>query len=74
MAPQMISRRKLTGLSGLGMLLSGRAARAQGNPTSFSVEPPELVGEEWLNTPGNRPLTLKSRRGKVTIVHFWTFG
>jgi thiol-disulfide isomerase/thioredoxin len=35
---------------------------------------PELVGTSWLNTPGGKPLTLASRRGKVTIVHFWTFG
>ena len=35
---------------------------------------PELVAEGWLNvTVTNRP-TLASRKGKVTIVHFWTYG
>jgi peroxiredoxin len=34
---------------------------------------PELIGPQWLNTPGNRPITLASRHGKVTIVEFWTF-
>jgi hypothetical protein len=35
---------------------------------------PELVGHEWRNTPGNARLTLAAERGKVTILHFWTFG
>jgi hypothetical protein len=35
---------------------------------------PELVGTSWLNTPKNASLTLAARKGKVTIVHFWTFG
>jgi peroxiredoxin len=33
---------------------------------------PELVGSTWLNTEG-RALKLAELRGKVTIVHFWTF-
>ncbi|HXQ75298.1 MAG TPA: cytochrome c biogenesis protein DipZ [Acidimicrobiales bacterium] len=27
----------------------------------------------WLNTPGGRPLTLASLRGKVVLVDFWTY-
>jgi cytochrome c biogenesis protein CcdA/thiol-disulfide isomerase/thioredoxin len=27
----------------------------------------------WLNTPGNRPLTLQGLRGKVALVDFWTY-
>src|SRR5207249_8236083 len=27
----------------------------------------------WLNTPGDRPLTLASLRGKVVLVDFWTY-
>lgn len=32
---------------------------------------PELVGSQWLNTPGGQPITLASRRGKVTVVEFY---
>ncbi len=34
----------------------------------------ELVGREWLNSPSGKPITLASRLGNVTVVHFWTFG
>ena len=34
----------------------------------------ELVGGPWLNTRQGAPITLASRKGKVTLVHFWTFG
>jgi len=27
----------------------------------------------WLNTPGNRPLTLAQLKGKVVLVDFWTY-
>ena len=35
---------------------------------------PELTGDSWLNLPKGSTLSLASRKGKVTIVHFWTFG
>jgi thiol-disulfide isomerase/thioredoxin len=35
---------------------------------------PELVGKRWFNTPGEKPLSLASRKGKVTVVEFWTLG
>ncbi len=35
---------------------------------------PEFVdNQRWFNTPGNRPLTLKSLRGRVVLVDFWTY-
>ncbi len=35
---------------------------------------PEFVGNErWFNTPGERPLTLRSLRGRVVLVDFWTY-
>jgi cytochrome c biogenesis protein CcdA/thiol-disulfide isomerase/thioredoxin len=35
---------------------------------------PELGGiSHWLNTPGDRPLTLAGLRGKVVLVDFWTY-
>jgi peroxiredoxin len=32
------------------------------------------VGNSWLNVPKGVEMSLASRRGKVTVVHFWTFG
>jgi cytochrome c biogenesis protein CcdA/thiol-disulfide isomerase/thioredoxin len=35
---------------------------------------PEFVdNQQWFNTPGDRPLTLKSLRGRVVLVDFWTY-
>lgn len=35
---------------------------------------PEFVGtEQWFNTPGDRPLTLRGLRGRVVLVDFWTY-
>lgn len=58
------------GLSGAALLLSSPAAA---NPIALNTPAPELVGGAWLNTPRNAPITLASRKGKVTIVEFWTF-
>jgi cytochrome c biogenesis protein CcdA/thiol-disulfide isomerase/thioredoxin len=29
--------------------------------------------QDWFNTPGNRPLSLASLRGRVVLVDFWTY-
>jgi cytochrome c biogenesis protein CcdA/thiol-disulfide isomerase/thioredoxin len=35
---------------------------------------PEFTGtQRWFNTPGDRPLTLASLRGRVVLVDFWTY-
>ena len=35
---------------------------------------PEFTGvTAWLNTPGDRPLSLAALRGKVVLVDFWTY-
>jgi cytochrome c biogenesis protein CcdA/thiol-disulfide isomerase/thioredoxin len=35
---------------------------------------PEFVGtQQWFNTPGDRPLTLRSLRGRVVLIDFWTY-
>lgn len=59
----------------LALVFTGsiRASRAQ-QPIELDVPAPELVGGPWLNTARNAPITLAARRGKVTIVEFWTFG
>ena len=53
--------------------LNDRSALAKPATEVASKKAPELVGGPWLNTPDNQPITLASRRGKVTIVEFWTF-
>lgn len=42
------------------------------NPIVQNAAAPELVGSRWVNTP--HPITLASLKGKVTILHFWTYG
>ena len=66
----------LLGFALCAALTVGRGARpaAAQNPATFNVAPPELVGGPWLNTHEKASLTLASRKGKVTILHFWTFG
>jgi cytochrome c biogenesis protein CcdA/thiol-disulfide isomerase/thioredoxin len=35
---------------------------------------PEFVDtQRWFNTPGDRPLTMRSLRGRVVLVDFWTY-
>ncbi len=49
---------------------------ARGGQSSLPVlgEAPEFVGtEQWFNTPGDRPLSLRSLRGRVVLVDFWTY-
>lgn len=61
---------------GIAVLLWVTTANGQpaSQPTAMNVAAPELVGGPWLNTPDGNPITLASRRGQVTILHFWTFG
>jgi hypothetical protein len=61
-------------LGGFAASLASAARADEPNPAALHVPAPELVGREWRNTRGNAPLTLASERGKVTILHFWTFG
>jgi hypothetical protein len=70
---------RLSSVIRLGLLATatalclGGAALAQ-QPFIINVPAPELVSGAWLNTAGGKPITLASRRGKVTVVEFWTFG
>ncbi len=50
------------------------AAPAQTAPAGAnSVPAPELVGKAWLNLTNGGSLSLAARKGKVTVLHFWTF-
>jgi peroxiredoxin len=50
------------------LLLKGSMA---GQDSMIGKTVPSLVGKEWLNA--DKPITWADRKGKVTIVHFWTF-
>jgi cytochrome c biogenesis protein CcdA/thiol-disulfide isomerase/thioredoxin len=45
------------------------------NPSLVNCgQAPELAGiTSWLNTPGDKPLTLAGLRGKVVLIDFWTY-
>jgi thiol-disulfide isomerase/thioredoxin len=52
-------------------LTFARPAAAQ-QPVAMKTPAPELQGiDEWINS---KPLSLKDLKGKVVVVHFWTFG
>jgi len=38
--------------------------------TSGTVAP-EIAGDYWINS---KPLTIRSLKGRVVLVEFWTFG
>jgi cytochrome c biogenesis protein CcdA/thiol-disulfide isomerase/thioredoxin len=51
---------------------SGAAGSNSGLPVLGRA--PEFVDtQRWFNTPGDRPLTLRSLRGRVVLVDFWTY-
>ncbi len=63
-----------------GQGLGARAAEGSAESTGPSSglrdygPAPEFVGNQrWFNTPGDRPLTLRSLRGRVVLVDFWTY-
>lgn len=64
--------------TGAAAVLGGvaRPALAQDTllPASAAPTAPELLGGPWLNTPEEKPVTFASRKGKVTVVHYWCFG
>jgi cytochrome c biogenesis protein CcdA/thiol-disulfide isomerase/thioredoxin len=39
----------------------------------LGVAPEFLGNQRWFNTPGGQPLTLRSLRGRVVLVDFWTY-
>ena len=56
----------------LALLLAAvPCARAQ-QPAEMKIPAPELQGiEAWINT---KPTSLADFKGKVVVLHFWTFG
>jgi cytochrome c biogenesis protein CcdA/thiol-disulfide isomerase/thioredoxin len=44
-----------------------------GSLPDLGQAPPFTDVTQWLNTPGDKPLTLAGLRGKVVLVDFWTY-
>ncbi|MDX6590466.1 MAG: hypothetical protein QOI84_1740 [Solirubrobacterales bacterium] len=71
---------KIRGASahGVGARAAAAAAPSAGRAGHLDLpvlgRAPEFVGnEDWFNTTGDRPLTLKGLRGRVVLVDFWTY-
>ena len=59
-----------------GSSASGGGSEATGKSSGLPVigAAPEFTDtQQWFNTPGEQPLTLKSLRGRVVLVDFWTY-
>jgi cytochrome c biogenesis protein CcdA/thiol-disulfide isomerase/thioredoxin len=71
----------LASIRGGGHGIGARAAAGEAGAVSKDAVPlhdygpaPEFTDtEKWFNTSGGRPLTLKSLRGRVVLVDFWTY-
>ena len=51
----------------------GETRRAQPGLEDYGDAPTFIRISQWLNTPGERPLSLPGLRGKVVLVDFWTY-
>jgi cytochrome c biogenesis protein CcdA/thiol-disulfide isomerase/thioredoxin len=62
---------------GSGGALGEAVAEAAPMPKSglpvLGTAPEFTDTQHWFNTPGDRPLTLRSLRGRVVLVDFWTY-
>jgi thiol-disulfide isomerase/thioredoxin len=69
-----LARDHLAQLRGGGNAFAATTAQAPGSTLPVLGRAPEFTGiDSWLNTNGDRPLTLKQLRGKVVLVDFWTY-
>jgi cytochrome c biogenesis protein CcdA/thiol-disulfide isomerase/thioredoxin len=41
--------------------------------SDIGVAPEFVDTQDWFNTPGDKPLTMKGLRGKVVLIDFWTY-
>ncbi len=68
-----IATKHLDALRGGGSAFAAAPA-PKGSKLPVLGRAPEFTGNSaWLNTPGGKPLTLASLRGKVVLVDFWTY-
>ena len=56
----------------LGLSLTAVPGAGAQQPVAMKLPAPELKGiGEWINS---KPTSLKDLKGKVVVLHFWTFG
>ena len=69
------TRDRLADLRGeRGGTVAEAATRPSGKRLPVIGEAPEIQGtQRWFNTPGGRALTLRSLRGRVVLLDFWTY-
>jgi thiol-disulfide isomerase/thioredoxin len=68
-----LARKHLAKLRGGGNAFAAAATVPASNLPVLG-RAPEFAGiDSWLNTAGDRPLTLRQLRGKVVLVDFWTY-
>jgi cytochrome c biogenesis protein CcdA/thiol-disulfide isomerase/thioredoxin len=66
--------RALTGSDGSGLAADVAQSASGGSSVARAPRAPEFRGiEQWLNTPGGKPISIAGLRGRVVIVDFWTY-
>jgi cytochrome c biogenesis protein CcdA/thiol-disulfide isomerase/thioredoxin len=69
-----IATKHLDSLRGGGNAFAAAAAKAPKSALPNLGPAPGFIGiAHWLNTPGDRAISLASLRGKVVLVDFWTY-
>jgi cytochrome c biogenesis protein CcdA/thiol-disulfide isomerase/thioredoxin len=66
------ARGRLSGVSGTHQLQRVGSVTGSTLP-DYGPARPFLAISHWLNTPGDRPLTIEGLRGKVVLIDFWTY-
>jgi cytochrome c biogenesis protein CcdA/thiol-disulfide isomerase/thioredoxin len=68
------SRERLADLRGSGGVAHAAQTPREGQRLAVLGTAPEITGtQRWFNTPGERPLSLRSLRGEVVLIDFWTY-
>jgi cytochrome c biogenesis protein CcdA/thiol-disulfide isomerase/thioredoxin len=67
------ARRKLQELRGDSGGVASAASPKGAELADYGAAPDFQRISHWLNTPGDRPLTMKTLRGKVVLIDFWTY-
>jgi thiol-disulfide isomerase/thioredoxin len=74
-APNSSSRASVTSITAKPSTVDGTAPddSHNGEPSAFVVSDRQSFAVLWLNTPGDRPLSLAGLHGRVVLIDFWTY-